>query len=57
MAAALADKVFDALSIDVASMPMVVIEGLFHSRLRIEPEPMSETPSSRPDSARKRFSS
>ena len=32
LAAALADRVLEALSIDVASMPIVVIDGLFHRR-------------------------
>jgi hypothetical protein len=57
LAAALADRVFEALSMLVASMPIVVMDGLFQRRERIEPEPMSETPSSSPDSSRKRFSS
>ncbi len=57
LAAAEAASVLDALSIDVASMPIVVIDGLVQRRDRIEPVPMSSTPSSRPLSSRKRASS
>ena len=47
-------NVFDDCAIDVVSMPMTVIAGLAHSRCGTEPEPISVTPSSRPDSSRTR---
>ena len=47
-------SVFDAAAIDVVSMPMTVIAGLAHSRWGTEPQPISETPSSTPESARTR---
>ena len=47
-------SVFDALSMGVVSMPITVIAGLAHNRCGAEPEPISDTPSSRPESARTR---
>ena len=47
-------NVFDDLSIDVVSMPMTVIAGFAQSRCGTEPEPISDTPSSRPASSRTR---
>ena len=47
-------SVFDDDAIGVVSMPMTVIAGLAQSRCATEPEPISRTPSSRPDSARTR---
>ena len=55
-AAACGTRVLDEVATDGASMPMVVIDGLVHSRDRIEPEPIISTPSSRPDSSRSRSS-
>ena len=45
-------RVFDALAIGVVSMPITVMAGLAHIRCATVPEPISRTPSSRPDSAR-----
>ena len=47
-------SVFDDAAIGVVSMPMTVIAGLAHSRCGTEPEPISDTPSSSPESARTR---
>ena len=47
-------SVFDDVAIGVVSMPMTVIAGLAQSRCGTEPEPISRTPSSRPDSSRTR---
>ena len=47
-------SVFDAAATDVVSMPITVIAGLAHSRCGTEPEPISDTPSSTPESARTR---
>ena len=47
-------SVFDAFSMGVVSIPITVIAGLAHSRWGAEPEPISETPSSSPESARTR---
>ena len=47
-------SVFDAAAIDVVSMPITVIAGLAQSRCGTEPSPISDTPSSRPESARTR---
>ena len=47
-------KVFDDAAIGVVSMPMTVIAGLAQRRCVTEPEPISETPSSSPDSSRTR---
>ena len=47
-------SVFDDAAMDVVSMPITVIAGLAHNRCGTEPEPISLTPSSKPDSARTR---
>jgi hypothetical protein len=43
-------SVFDDAAMDVVSMPITVIAGLAHNRCGTEPEPISLTPSSKPDS-------
>ncbi len=47
-------SVLDAAATDVVSMPITVIAGFAQSRCGTEPVPISDTPSSRPDSARTR---
>ena len=54
LARARAMSVFDAAATDVVSMPITVIAGLAQIRSGTEPEPISDTPSSRPESARAR---
>ena len=56
LAEACGARVLDDVSTDGASMPMVVIDALVHSRVRIEPVPISSTPSRSPDSWRSRCS-
>ena len=56
-AAAPGTRVFDDVATDGASMPIVVIDGLVQIRDSSVPDPIVDTPSSRPDSARSRASS
>ena len=49
-------RVLLASAVLVVSKPIVAIAGLVHSRSTTEPEPISSTPSLRPDSARIRSS-
>ena len=56
LADALGTSVFDEVATEGASMPIVVAEGLVQIRDSREPEPIVDTPSSSPDSARSRSS-
>ena len=45
-------RVLDAFATEGASIPVIVIDGLFQMRLRIVPAPTGETPAGRPASSR-----
>ena len=48
LADAVGTSVFDEVSTEGALKPIVVIDGLFHSRVRMLPVPISSTPSEQP---------